>query len=60
MDWLIKDPEAAKYSLTRHANDFEIDEKNASELRAILAAEGLQIEEVPEDADGDGEISINE
>ena len=61
MDWLIKDPEAAKYSLTRHASPMEVDKETAAELRTILVEEGLLAQEVSEDEDDNGvsEISAN-
>lgn len=61
MDWLIKDPEAAKYSLTRHASPMDVDEETAAELRTILVEEGLLTQEVSENEDDNGasEISAN-
>lgn len=45
MDWLEKDPEAAKYSLVRHTRELEMNEETAAELRAAAIAEGLLSEE---------------
>ena len=61
MDWLIKDPEAAKYSLTRHASPQVVDEKTAAELRTILEKEGCLTQEVSgnEDDSEPAEISTD-
>lgn len=59
MDWLIKDPEAAKYSLVRHASPIEMDEETAKELRSALVKEGLLTQEVPEYEDDDGATEIS-
>lgn len=59
MDWLTKDPEAAKYSLTRHARDLDVDEKTAEELRSILRSEGLALrEDSDEDSKGDPDAAV--
>lgn len=59
MDWLIKDPQAAKYSLVRHAREFQMDAQTASELRAIAIAEGLIAqEETDHDDPGEAEAAI--
>ena len=59
MDWLIKDPEAARFSLTRHAQAFEVDEKTAEELRSIARSEGLMVQEVSdEDLNGETQSSV--
>ncbi len=59
MDWLTKDPEAAKYSLVRHAREFKLDEQTASELRAVVIAEGLIAkEETDHENPGESEAAI--
>lgn len=59
MDWLIKDPAAAKYSLVRHANPIEMDEETANALRSVLVEEGLLTQEVPENEDDNGSAEIS-